>query len=200
MKDPKDIYVMLKEKKVDITVSAIICAAIGMIVILCPGQTISLLCRALALVLLIMGIADLLAYFVDRKSRHLGLASGAVLILIGIFIMVKPTVIIQLLVIVIGAVLVLHGLKDMQLVMEGKEYEEKRWWLPSLLATITLMFGLYLIWYQFQASTVCVWFLGSALLYDGLSDLIILRKVRNAKKVASQEEEVINEEFEGKEE
>ena len=200
MKDPKDIYVMLKEKKVDITVSAIICAAIGMIVILFPGQTISLLCRALALVLLIMGIADLLAYFVNRKSRHLGLASGAVLILLGVFIMVKPTVIIQFLVIVIGAVLVLHGLKDMQLVMEGKEYEEKRWWLPSLLATITLMFGLYLIWYQFQASAVFVWFLGSALLYDGLSDLIILRKVRNAKKAASQGEEVINEEFEGKEE
>lgn len=200
MKDPKEIYVVLKEKKADITVSAILCIAIGSAVILCPNLTIVLLCRTLALILLIMGIANLLAYFVNRKSRHLGLASGAVLILLGTVIMVKPTVIIPLLSIVIGAVLVLHGLKDMQLVMEGKEYEEKRWWLPSLLATITLMFGLYLIWYQFQASAVFVWFLGSALLYDGFSDLIILQKVSNTKKAASQEKEAINEEFEGKEE
>lgn len=200
MKDPKEIYVVLREKKTDITVSAIICAATGIAVILFPKQTIVLLCRALALILLIMGFTNLFAYLVNPKSRHLGLASGAVLILLGAFIMVNPTVIFQLLSIVIGAVLVLHGLKDMQLVMEGKEYEEKRWWLPSMLATITLMFGIYLIWYQFQASMVFVWFLGSALLYDGLSDLIILNKVRNANRAVSQEKEVINEEIKEKEE
>jgi uncharacterized membrane protein HdeD (DUF308 family) len=200
MKDVREIHAKLNAMRADITASAILCIAIGVTVILWPMQTIILLCRVLALLFLIMGISILLPYFADRKIKYLGLASGVVLILLGVFIMVRPTDIVRILPIVIGIVILLHGIKDMLLVMEGKEYEEERWWWPSLLATITLMFGMYLIWNYFQTSVFFIWFLGVALIYDGLSDLIILVKVKTAQRAAHQKAEAIDVEDVKKEE
>lgn len=192
MIDLKSVHAAMIEKRTDITVSAIICVAVGAVVMVWPIQTIVLLCKTLALLLLIMGVANLLTYVADKKTRRFGLISGVVLILLGTFVMVRPTTILQIFSIAIGVVLVLHGIKDIQLVMEGKEYEEKRWWLPSLLATVTLMFGLCLIWSYFQAPIVVIWFFGMVLFYDGMSDLIILAKVKAAQKAAHQEAETID--------
>lgn len=199
MKDWISHYNILKQMRADIAASAILCIAIGVIIILWPMQTLLLLCYTLALLFLIMGLSMLLAYFTNEKKQQFRLACGVILSILGAFIMIRPTAILQIVSIVIGVVIVIHGIKDMFLVMEGKEYEEKRWWLPSLLATITLMFGSYLIWDYFNASEIFIWFLGVALIYDGLSDLIILAKIKMAQRAARQATEAVDIEFKEKE-
>lgn len=186
---------LLKKIKADIMMSAVVSILVGAAVMIWPGQTTVLLCRAIALILLIMGIAELIAYASNRKVRRFGLPSGIVLTAIGIYIMMKPGIILQILSMLIGIVLVLHGIKDIQLVMEGKTSSSKRWWLPSLFSTITIMFGLMLIWDYFQAATLVAWMLGLALVYDGISDILILMRLSSAQKEAREEEEAIDVEW-----
>ncbi len=181
--------------KAAVTLPAVICIIAGMLVMIWPAQTSMLLCRALAFILLIMGIANILTYLADQQGRRFMLFVGGILTVLGLVILVRPSLILQILSIVIGVVLILHGLKDMQLVAQGKEYEEKQWWLPSLFSTVTIVLGVSIIWNYLQTAVVIMWLLGLALVFDGISALVILEQVSRAKKAARQEEEAIDVEF-----
>lgn len=181
--------------KAAVTLPAVICIIAGMLVMIWPAQTSMLLCRALAFILLIMGIANILTYLADQKGRRFMLFVGGILTVLGLVILVRPSLILQILSIVIGVVLILHGLKDMQLVAQGKEYEEKQWWLPSLFSTVTIVLGVSIIWNYLQTAVVIMWLLGLALVFDGISALVILEQVSRAQKAARQEEEAIDVEF-----
>lgn len=181
--------------KAAVTLPAVICIIAGMLVMIWPAQTSMLLCRALAFILLIMGIANILTYLADQQGRRFMLFVGGILTVLGLVILVRPSLILQILSIVIGVVLILHGLKDMQLVAQGKEYEEKQWWLPSLFSTVTIVLGVSIIWNYLQTAVVIMWLLGLALVFDGISALVILEQVSRAQKAARQEEEAIDVEF-----
>lgn len=199
MKDLKSLHTVLNEMRADVALSAILSIAIGVIIVLWPVQALLLLCRILAILFLIMGIAIFASACTEERYRKIKIAIGTALLILGIFIFISPTMIVQILSLVVGLIISLHGIKDMLLVMEGKEYEEKTWWMPSLMATITLMIGLYLIWNQFHASALLVWFLGGVLIFDGISDLFILFKIKLAQKAARTAAEAIDVEFVEKE-
>ena len=199
MKDLKSLHTVLNEMRADVALSAILSIAIGVIIVLWPVQALLLLCRILAILFLIMGITIFASAFTVEKYKKIRIAIGIALVIFGIFIFISPTTIVQILSLVVGLIISLHGIKDMLLVMEGKEYEEKTWWIPSLMATITLMIGLYLIWNQFHASVLLVWFLGGVLIFDGISDLFILFKIKLAQKAARTAAEAIDVEFVEKE-
>lgn len=187
---------LLKEIKADILLSAVVCVVIGIVVMIWPEKTTMLLCRALALVLLVMGAANAFAYLADREASRFGLASGMVIFALGALIMIRPSLVARMIPIVVGIIFVMHGMEDMQLAMEGKSYGDKSWWISSLFSSATIVLGILLIWKSFSVAMGVTWFLGLMLVFDGVSDLIIVAKVNHAVKTARMEAEAIDVEFE----
>lgn len=187
---------LLKEIKADILLSAVVCVVIGVVVMIWPEKTTLLLCRALALVLLVMGAANAFTYLADREASRFGLASGVVVFALGALIMIRPSLVARMIPIVVGIIFVMHGMEDMQLAMEGKSYGDKSWWISSLFSSATIVLGILLIWKSFSVAMGVTWFLGLMLVFDGVSDLIIVAKVNHAVKTARMEAEAIDVEFE----
>ncbi|MCI5493904.1 MAG: DUF308 domain-containing protein [Lachnospiraceae bacterium] len=187
---------LLKEIKADILLSAVVCVVIGIVVMIWPEKTTLLLCRALALVLLVMGAASAFTYLADREAGRFGLASGIVVFALGALIMIRPSLVARMIPIVVGIIFVMHGMEDMQLAMEGKSYGDKSWWISSLFSSATIVLGILLIWKSFSVAMGVTWFLGLMLVFDGVSDLIIVAKVNHAVKTARMEAEAIDVEFE----
>ena len=110
----------LKRIKADIIVSALLCIALGIVLLVWPAETIDVFCKILAVGLIIMGGVDIASYFMNRSIHPFAGALGLIVLLIGIWIFLRPESIVSLIPIVIGVILCIHGIQDLKLAIETK--------------------------------------------------------------------------------
>lgn len=181
---------MIKRLKVDVILSALMCVALGVVLLLWPAQTLDLFCKILAVGLMIIGAVQLTGYFMNRSLHPFAAPLGVIVILVGIWVFIKPESIASLVPIVIGVMLCVHGVQDMRLAFEAKNNGYDRWWGMIIVALISLVFGGLCIVKAFGLVTLALQFIGVALIYDGISDLwVAFRAVQIAKAFRREAEE-----------
>ena len=74
----------LKRIKADIIVSALLCIALGIVLLVWPAETIDVFCKILAVGLIIMGGVNIASYFMNRSIHPFAGALGLIVLLIGI--------------------------------------------------------------------------------------------------------------------
>ena len=161
----------LKRIKADIIVSALLCIALGIVLLVWPAETIDVFCKILAVGLIIMGGVDIASYFMNRSIHPFAGALGLIVLLIGIWIFLRPESIVSLIPIVIGVILCVHGIQDLKLAVETKRN----------------CYG-----NAFGMVKLALQFIGIALIYDGISDLWVANRAVHAAKMMKQEAEAVD--------
>lgn len=172
----------LKRIKADITLTAILCIALGIVVMVWPAQTTKLLCWILAVILIIMGISRVIAYMRNRLESRFGLSAGVVLCILGVWILIRPLNFARLFPIVVGILLLMHGLEDLRMTLEAKAYGDSIWWVLLLITVINFAAGILLVWKAFEMVQIAMILLGAALVYDGATDLFVVYRVAKSMK------------------
>ena len=67
---------ILKKIKADTILSAVLCIILGVVLLLYTEQMTDLLCKLLAAVLIVMGVAHMIIYFTDRMGNKFRLIGG----------------------------------------------------------------------------------------------------------------------------
>lgn len=183
---------LLNRLKADVIFSAVLCIMVGIIVMVWPDAVTLLLGRVIGIVLFVMGLRHIIQYLSDRSGNRFGMASGVVIFALGALILIRPSIVAQMVAVVVGVLLIMHGMEDMKLAIEAKEYEDDRWWISFLFALLTMLFGIFVIWQYFQMAEVAAWLLGAALVYDGLSNLVVVFRVTHAAKEMKRHSEIID--------
>lgn len=186
---------LLNKWKADVLISAVLCIIAGAAVMIWPAAVTLVLGRVIGSVLVLMGLTHGFSYLQDREAGRLGLASGAVIFALGVLILLRPSLVAQMVAVVVGVILIMHGMEDMQMGIESKRYGDSSWWLCMLFSSFTIVFGIFVIWKYFQVAEVAAWLLGLALVFDGVSDLIVAYKVIRAVKRMKEEAEAIDVEW-----
>lgn len=185
----------IKELKANYMASAILCVIFGLVLIIWPGTTAQIVCRMLGGVLLIYGIIQIAVYLFNRERTVLSqgmLVLGIVFAVIGAWILLKPDTIIKAVPVIIGVLIVIHGMHNIvQAVALQKDGYEK-WWLAFIFGCLTVAAGGILIYNPFEAVETVVRLIGAFLVYDGGSDIWILSRVV---KVKRDKERIIDAEF-----
>lgn len=184
-----------KRIKADIILSALVCVALGVVLLIWPAKTIDIFCRILAVGLMVMGGAQIASYFSNRGSHLFAGGLGLIVLLVGVWIFIRPESIVSLIPIVIGVILCVHGIQDMRLAFETKGNGYENWWSMIIIAAISLMLGVLCIVNAFGMVKLALQFIGIALIYDGLSDLWIASRAIHAAKVMREQEEVLEVEY-----
>ena len=110
----------LKRIKADVILSAVLCVALGIVLIVWSKETIQIICKALAIGLIVMGGVYLASYFINRIVHPLSGILGLIVLLVGVWIFMKPESVVSLIPIVIGVILAVHGIQDLKLAIETK--------------------------------------------------------------------------------
>lgn len=186
---------MFKRIKADMILSAVLCTVLGIVIFLWPAETIDIVCKLLAVGLIIMGAVDLFSYFTDRLIHPFSGILGLIIVLVGIWIFIKPESIVSLVPIVIGVILAIHGIQDLKLAFETKGNGYEKWWIMLIIALISLSFGVLCIVNAFGMVKLALQFVGIALIYDGISDLWIVTKAVRTAKAMEEEAEALDVEF-----
>ena len=193
---------LLKRMKTNALLSAALYALLGLVLLIWPALSASLLCLALGLVLVVCGLNNIFVFLRSRDGSlyaALHLITGVVLAAVGIWLMARPTLVTVVIPRIVGVLICFHGFGDIGDAMTLRKNGSTRWTAALLLAAITLVLGVILVICPFQAFTTVVRLLGAFLLYDGISDLWITGQVgkalRQAEKDSNAEQNAVDVEY-----
>ncbi len=176
---------LFKKLRIAAYVTAVLTIALGAVLIAWPMEVTGLICRILGAILVIMGAVYLFGYFVEGRGI-LAVTGGLIFLLLGVWIFITPESIASLVPIVIGVILLVHSLRDFQMASEAKQSGSERWTVLFLLALLNSVFGVVCICDSFGGVTVAVRLLGLALVYDGISNMIIVHHTIQAVRHAAE--------------
>lgn len=170
----------LKQIKVDVTLAAVLSVVIGVLLIVYPGTVVTMIARVIALILVVSGLVLLVPQFFEPVKNYLSMVVAALIAIIGLWMFFSPQLMASLIPIAIGVLLVVHGIQDIAMGLEGRKNSAQRWWSILLMAVVNIILGLLCICNAFGLVKIGMIFIGVMLIYDGLSDMLIVHKVNKA--------------------
>lgn len=189
---------ILREQRLNSILVALVTIALGFVLVLWPNDSVSVMCYILGGALLLSGLLYVAGWF-GRNGREGGsallLIPGVVLAGLGVWLMLSAESVIALIQYVFGAVLIFHGLLDLQGTFALIGYKAEKWWFDLLLGLGTLALGITILVNPFGSFSALVTIIGLALVYDGFSDLWLILRLTSAFRAFLKAEEKLREEM-----
>ena len=158
-------------------ISAILTIALGAVLVIWPDWSGRILCYLLGAALILMGGIQLI---VCIRAERIGFYSkfsmlmNIILILLGVWVCIRPDTVLSLVPVIIGIVMLIHGCMDLQFTMDIKHAGSGKWWIALIFALVTLTLGVFLVMHPFLAFEITMLIIGIGLFYDGISDLLLM--------------------------
>lgn len=186
---------LLKKIKTNVVVSSALCVILGLVLVFRPGLSMRIVCTAVGVVLIVSGIMRMIVHFTARDGSLYSQANlffGIVLAVVGVWIVMKPDKVMAIIPIIVGIVIAIHGLHNLQQAAELWRDKYDRWWVALILGVLTVGFGVLLVCRPFAAIDTVVMMIGFFLIYDGLSNVWIVSRIYRNAKMMKQEMEAVD--------
>jgi uncharacterized membrane protein HdeD (DUF308 family) len=185
----------LRKIKANVVVSSLLCAALGVVLLAYPGDSMRVVGIAVGVVLILTGMVKVFDFLINRDGTlylQLNLIFGIVLVVVGVWIITQPEKVMSIIPIIIGIIITIHGISKLRQAIELCQDHYEKWWVALLLGILTAGLGILLIFRPFEALETVVQVIGAFLVYDGVSNLWIASRVYKTAKQAKQEAEALD--------
>lgn len=149
---------------------------IGIILMIFPATSLTIISKIAGAVMLISGIIRLIGYF-SKDLYYLAFqfdfALGILSILFGAVVFFKPAFIISAIQLFMGAFVLVNGLFALQTAMDSKKFGMKYWWVMLILSIISSLFGFAMIINPFKSAAALTELIGMALLFVGAEKIFV---------------------------
>ncbi len=186
---------LLKKVKANTILSSLLCAALGLVLVIWPDISMQIVCIAIGAVLILCGVIRLFGFFLNHDGSVYtqgNLVMGIVLVVVGIWIVATPGKVLAIIPIIVGILIVIHGVNNIQQTITLCKGKYSMWWLALIMAILTIGLGVLLIIRPFAALDTVVMLIGFFLIYDGLSNVWIVSRIAKTVKMARQEAEAVD--------
>lgn len=171
---------------------------IGLLLFIDPEGFVIMVSYMISLSLIIAGINNLIRYSKD-KTGYAGatLTIAIILLLLGFFLVMKPTFIASIIPLVIGVCLTVSSLEKLiSLKYLSNEYDRK-YKVSTILGVITLISGILLIFNPFEGTLLVTRIIGMVMITFSVIDIIdkikLKKGVRDIKKDKDKNIKIIDE-------
>ena len=185
---------LLKKIKANMIVSSLLCVLLGLVLVLRPGLSVRIVCTAVGIVLILSGVTRIIDWFCARDGSmyaQMNLIFGIVLVVVGVWSVVKPDKVLAIIPIIVGIVIGMHGLNNLKQAIELWRDKYDKWWVAFILGALTVGLGVLLICRPFAAIDTVVMLIGFFMIYDGLSNIWIVTRIYKNAKMFKQEMEAV---------
>ena len=162
-----------KAIKADYLLSSILCIALGIIFIILRGGVIELLGSVLAIAMIVIGAVYLGSFFLNFLTNGFSVLLGVLILAVGIWFLIQPSVIVSLIPIVIGVLLLFHGMRALKEILDAKKFGYSAWGTGFVLAVISIICGLICVFDAFGVMEKAVIVVGIILIFNGVSNIWI---------------------------
>ena len=173
---------ILHEQRKSSIVAALITILVGLLLVFWPDLSVSLLCTVLGIASLASGAVYIAGWVSKRKMGQPAffILPGVLLCALGLWLITRPESVVKLIQYIFGAILIFHGVVDVQGALSLMRQKWSRWWVDMLLAAATAVLGLIIIINPFGTFAALAMITGFALIFDGVSDLFLIGRLTRA--------------------
>ena len=154
---------------------SVLMVVIRLILVLWPGHVMTTAVKVLGIALLAGGGILILSWYRGRMKGvdALTLAEGILLAALGLFVLMKPKMIISIIPFAVGAVVLVNGVLNLAQALDQRRENYSRWELSLALAVLTMVLGLLIMFNPFSTMEMLVVAIGGVSIYNGASNLFI---------------------------
>lgn len=188
-----------KDFKKSYCVASVVYIIFGLVLLLWPDLSLQTLCYVLGTMFIVFGLTHIVLYFIkDRMTSilQMDLVSGVYGIAAGIFVLVKPRLVIELLPFFAGILMILGAVIKLQNALDLKRLMFGRWYLALAAAAVMLGLGIILVLNPFETMRVIVILMGAGMLVDGLVNIfnmiMINHMVRKMRKTMDEDFQIMD--------
>lgn len=178
-----------------VVISAALCA-LGTVLIVFPGFSIIALGRVCGIILISFGIVKLVGFFCKdlfRLAFQYDLPFGILMCAVGILVLVQPESLMTVICVALGISTLLDGIFKIMIALDSKKFGIDKWWLIFVLAVISGILGLVLMFRPGEGSEILAVLLGITLLTEGI--LNFTTAITAVKIIRYQKPDVIEDDF-----
>ena len=158
-------------------IGSLIC---GILLLLWPVSALRIVSYAVGIIIMAGGIASVLTQLRNRRRGNGSVTSMIVAVLItlvGGWIFVNPENFASIIPTAVGYLITISGIINLLETFTLSRAHYRKWWVSLLAAVLTIVLGLTLVNHAFGIAATMVRIGGVALLFNGISDLWINRRV-----------------------
>lgn len=155
-------------------VSSLACLVLGIVMIVSPNSITVALCYTLGTALTIYGLFNIILFFINRKNGFIfEMIAGVLATSFGIFSLISPDSIREILFFIIGIVIIIDSTLDIKHALALKMFGMKYWWVYLILSIAVISLGICTIVFSKFFANFIIILLGALLIYEGISGLSI---------------------------
>lgn len=157
-------------------ISALLCA-LGILLMTLPDFSAELLCRISGIIMLLFGLIKMIGYFskdLYRLAFQFDLASGILLVALGVIMIIRANVMISVICIILGIYVLADGLLKVQIAIDAKAFGIPKWWLILAAAILTGVFGFLLVLRPSESVRMMMVLLGLTLITEGVLNFVTI--------------------------
>lgn len=177
------IHEKLKAARREKMISTVIMILLGVVLLAWTEQTVAIIGRVIAAVLLIAGVF-MIGIFLSRKVQAVLswglLVFGAILAMIGILFYANPGMPLSILPSIVGAVVLFNGLTDFGEALRLLRLKYARWWETLCLALLLMGMGAFLLFGANYVVDFILQIVGVVLIIMGVAHLVMAAGLKEA--------------------
>ena len=178
-----------------IVMAAAFCV-IGLLLMIFPETSTQVICCTLGIAMLCFGVIKLIGYFsrdLFRLAFQFDLEFGILLTALGLIVLLRPAGAMSFLFVALGISILTDGLFKIRIAMDAKTFGVRSWWLLLMLAIVTAIVGLLLVFHPLKSAQWMTVLLGVSLFAEGVLNLSVA--VSTVKIIRHQQPDVIDAEI-----
>ena len=180
----------LSRIKADFLLSSVICIALGIVFIIWRASVLEVVANILAVVLIIVGAIYVCSFFMRIITNGLSVAMGLIVLAVGIWFMIQPRIVVELIPIVIGLVLIFHSIRSIIEAIDARKYGYGAWNVGLIVSVISLVFGILCVTNAFNIMKTATVVVGIILIFNGVSNIWITSRATKAESMYNKQQEL----------
>lgn len=185
----------LKRVKADFMFSSALCVLLGIIIVIYRGGVINLLGRMIAVLMITIGVLYLGSFLLSLATNGFSVIVGILVLAAGIWVLSHPAEIISLGPVIIGVLLLFHGIRAVMETITAKKHGYESWGVNIVLALICILSGFICIFDAFHVVENAIVLVGIILIFNGLANIWIAAAAARAAREYDRRNGTIDVEF-----
>lgn len=166
--------------RANMIVAAIGCIALGVILLAFPDTFLRIACYVIGALLIAYGAVGILGCVREHMLHVPTVLISVVAAGVGIFIIAQPKIVSSILPIIFGLILILDAILNIRHAIGLHRFGDPSGKIVLILGVITLIFGLVILFNPYSTAKMTFRLIGIAMLYNGISDFLILFRMNRA--------------------
>lgn len=165
----------MKNLKWNMILASIGYIILGILLLLMPNTAQSWICFLLGIFAVVMGLFQVIGFLASKspdKYLSTNLATGVLLVVMGIFLFSNPSYLFEFIRIAMGFIILFDSVLKIQNALSIQKMHYSYWWFFAIISIITAILGVLLVFGKFGNNTV-IFFWASVLIADGIVNIIV---------------------------